>query len=322
MRVILWIALIFTTVVTVSGQRSMWPWSRYRGMMSNRRCISCSDVKKAHLCESCCKRSACTPNPCKNNATCLSVDNGYSCSCTPGYFGENCDVNVCLPNPCKNNGTCSPVDNGYRCNCTTGYLGETCDVNPCNVYDPCVNNGTCYPSEFIVNCSCPTGFIGAFCQEPEDTPQVAEERVCNFTQCDAINENCEKLLCLDAGNCTGKTCEPDDLEGCVDGTCAFFGDVCFSLQGDNYVFCQVQGEPCGDGNFCSAFSKCVNDICRPLGSCDERAERAGCTGLSLTGACVSGFCRVPCSNDQKCKGYPCVDGFCADVYCGESFCTA
>ncbi|KAK6166859.1 hypothetical protein SNE40_023470 [Patella caerulea] len=147
--------------------------------MQNPRCISCTEVKEAHLCENCCKESVCDPDPCKNDGVCSPDDNGYSCSCSPGYLGENCDVNVCLPNPCKNDGICSPVDNGYSCNCATGYLGEHCDVNPCDVYNPCLNNGTCYPSEFVVNCSCPLGFIGTYCEDDLCDPSPCTEwRTC------------------------------------------------------------------------------------------------------------------------------------------------
>ncbi|XP_050418881.1 fibropellin-1 isoform X2 [Patella vulgata] len=182
MRVIFWIALVLTTVVTVSGQRSWWPWPR-EGGMKNPRCISCTEVKEAHLCENCCKVSVCDPDPCKNDGMCSPADNGYICSCTPGYLGENCDVNVCLPNPCKNDGTCSPVDNGYSCNCTTGYLGKNCDVNPCDAYNPCVNNGTCYPSEFVVNCSCLPGFIGAYC----------EVDLCDPSPCNEVGDTCFRV---------------------------------------------------------------------------------------------------------------------------------
>ncbi|KAK6186925.1 hypothetical protein SNE40_006181 [Patella caerulea] len=59
--------------------------------MQNPRCISCTEVKEAHLCENCCKESVCDPDPCKNNGVCSPIDNGYSCSCSPGYLGENCD---------------------------------------------------------------------------------------------------------------------------------------------------------------------------------------------------------------------------------------
>lgn len=34
----------------------------------------------------------CESNPCKNGATCQDVDNGYKCTCLPGWTGDNCGV--------------------------------------------------------------------------------------------------------------------------------------------------------------------------------------------------------------------------------------
>ncbi|XP_052261325.1 integumentary mucin A.1-like [Dreissena polymorpha] len=33
----------------------------------------------------------CTPAPCKNGATCTNLQNAYSCACSPGWQGINCD---------------------------------------------------------------------------------------------------------------------------------------------------------------------------------------------------------------------------------------
>ena len=32
----------------------------------------------------------CADTPCKNYGTCNDLINGYNCSCTPGYTGQNC----------------------------------------------------------------------------------------------------------------------------------------------------------------------------------------------------------------------------------------
>ena len=49
--------------------------------------------------------------------------NDYYCSCQPGYFGRNCEMEIdeCLPRPCENGGTCTDLVNGYRCNCPTDF---------------------------------------------------------------------------------------------------------------------------------------------------------------------------------------------------------
>ena len=33
----------------------------------------------------------CSPNPCLNGALCVTIPGGYSCSCTSGFTGNNCE---------------------------------------------------------------------------------------------------------------------------------------------------------------------------------------------------------------------------------------
>ncbi|ELU14812.1 hypothetical protein CAPTEDRAFT_100956, partial [Capitella teleta] len=73
----------------------------------------------------------CNPNPCKNGATCYNDDNenGYSCTCSPGWQGDDCgDPDFCSLNPCKNGATCYNDDNenGYSCTCSPGWQGDDC----------------------------------------------------------------------------------------------------------------------------------------------------------------------------------------------------
>lgn len=45
--------------------------------------------------------------------------------------GVNCEENLdeCLSNPCQNGGTCDDRENGYVCTCMPGYAGLHCDVD-------------------------------------------------------------------------------------------------------------------------------------------------------------------------------------------------
>jgi len=36
--------------------------------------------------------------------------------------------NYCDPNPCVNGGACSNGQDGYSCSCTTGWTGANCDT--------------------------------------------------------------------------------------------------------------------------------------------------------------------------------------------------
>ncbi|XP_022795937.1 neurogenic locus notch homolog protein 1-like isoform X3 [Stylophora pistillata] len=69
-------------------------------------------------------------NPCKNSATCVPKNGGYTCNCKPGYHGVNCehDVNECNTRPCRNGGTCENLPGSYRCKCKPGFLGKHCEI--------------------------------------------------------------------------------------------------------------------------------------------------------------------------------------------------
>ena len=114
--------------------------------------------------------------------------NDYSCSCQPGYFGRNCEMEIdeCLPRPCENGGTCTDFVNGYRCNCSTDFevwymhytaifliitmhcmhlfQGVNCDVdmNMCRS-NPCLNGATCDNAPNGYSCMCAPGYTGFNC---------------------------------------------------------------------------------------------------------------------------------------------------------------
>jgi len=44
-------------------------------------------------------------------------------SCDPNYS----DIDECSSNPCVNGGTCTDQVNGYTCACTAGWQGADCD---------------------------------------------------------------------------------------------------------------------------------------------------------------------------------------------------
>lgn len=73
---------------------------------------------------------SCLGNQCKNGATCVSQQYGYSCKCMPGYGGQLCEVNIdeCAANPCQH-GQCRDGVNRYICDCYAGYTGTNCDVD-------------------------------------------------------------------------------------------------------------------------------------------------------------------------------------------------
>jgi Notch-like protein len=39
------------------------------------------------------------------------------------------DINECASGPCMYGGTCSNLENAYSCSCTNGYSGKNCQGN-------------------------------------------------------------------------------------------------------------------------------------------------------------------------------------------------
>ncbi|XP_026732130.1 agrin-like [Trichoplusia ni] len=86
-----------------------------------------------------CQSSPCMSMPCKNGATCKSVDGStteYTCSCPIGFQGANCDerLDPCESNPCGyDEGLLCDIgaDGGHVCRCLfggeIGSNGNTCN---------------------------------------------------------------------------------------------------------------------------------------------------------------------------------------------------
>ncbi|KJH47966.1 laminin G domain protein [Dictyocaulus viviparus] len=61
----------------------------------------------------------CYNNPCRNNATCHPLENGYRCECQPGWRGDDCMTALnsltCIPGYCKGNSICELVEQRMIC---------------------------------------------------------------------------------------------------------------------------------------------------------------------------------------------------------------
>ncbi|CAF0759754.1 unnamed protein product [Brachionus calyciflorus] len=125
-------------------------------------------------------KNGCDPDPCKHKAKCLldtKNNTQYTCNCTDGYHGKNCELKTgCYSNPCKK-GKCmnlksNPSD--FVCTCEKGIVGKKCDTdNPCLKKNPCKNGGQCVVDDKLkAECTCPLGWTGS---------KTCEKRFCNIT---------------------------------------------------------------------------------------------------------------------------------------------
>ncbi|XP_062575528.1 uncharacterized protein LOC134237456 [Saccostrea cucullata] len=109
----------------------------------------------------------CSPNPCQNSGTCSVSGSSYTCTCSSGWSGTNCEIasQSCQPNPCQNGGTCQLSGGSIICSCTSQYTGPNCEQTT-QLCDPtfCQNGGTCQVYGGYTYCICPHPFYGPNCQ--------------------------------------------------------------------------------------------------------------------------------------------------------------
>uniref|UniRef100_A0A8C3ALM6 Versican core protein n=1 Tax=Cyclopterus lumpus TaxID=8103 RepID=A0A8C3ALM6_CYCLU len=72
---------------------------------------------------------SCTDNICLNGGSCYKSGSIYTCSCAPGYIGDQCEIDFdeCQSNPCRNGGTCVDRLASFTCVCLPSYSGLYCE---------------------------------------------------------------------------------------------------------------------------------------------------------------------------------------------------
>uniref|UniRef100_A0A8C1EX78 Sushi, nidogen and EGF-like domains 1 n=1 Tax=Cyprinus carpio carpio TaxID=630221 RepID=A0A8C1EX78_CYPCA len=98
----------------------------------------------------------CDGESCEKRQICEYIGSGhYNCTCTPGYYGDDCEEEC----PCQNGGVC--VDVNGTCECPTGFTGLYCQLEvtqtPCSNNRPCPDGGPCLEYGGMYLCTCQTG---------------------------------------------------------------------------------------------------------------------------------------------------------------------
>ena len=220
-----------------------------------------------------------SPNSLCRHGVCV---NGVCC-CEPGYTGTLCHSKIlaCLHQPCLNSGKCVDKDNSFTCDCSSGYIGLNCEIRAVSDdYNPvvdtqcstvlCQNSGTCVPigtSDFY--CHCTERYVGSLC----DTyvPKQASNPLCPSLYFDAkcsirceerdscaeghfyCDSNLGHKICKSGWggyNCNIRLVSPDvdpacPLGGsrCQNGGSCFNGSCCCTEYYDGEL-CQSETLPC------------------------------------------------------------------------------
>lgn len=184
---------------------------------------------------------------CQIERYCSSCVNGnctdtLSCSCYPGWMGDNCDKcgsDTCVNGNCTDTG-CACNDNwaGYICTeCEYGWTGDSCDK-----CDPSVCfNGNCTDT----GCACYENWTGTFCDSCDVGWTGPNCDACDFG---FVGDNCG--IC-DPNLCAGGLCP-----SCMYGACNSTGCTCDTgWYGDKCDRAYPKGCPCFDAADVSAFLK-------------------------------------------------------------------
>ncbi|XP_023215803.1 neurogenic locus Notch protein-like [Centruroides sculpturatus] len=247
---------------------------------------------------------SCSPNPCKNGASCVSNPRGESyCNCPPMYVGEYCQhLNPCHTGPgprCQNGGTCNvqmSVTSGpaFSCSCPVGYSASLCEIavpNSCDS-DPCQNGGTCALITLDnYTCTCAAGYRGHHCQLVD---HCASQPCRNGATCHSVLDT---YRCTCAKGYTGSQCT-NDIDECQHNPCVH--GKCVNAVGSYRCICQVgyTGQNCE-----SLYIPCDPSPCENGGSCQP------IDSLNYQCSCAPGFSGTNCEiNIDDCPGNLCQNG--------------
>eukprot|EP00058_Branchiostoma_floridae_P023717 XP_002609207.1 hypothetical protein BRAFLDRAFT_125961 [Branchiostoma floridae] len=235
----------------------------------------------------------CTRNPCQHGR-CVNKDGGYKCICSPGWTGQNCqeDVNECTKKPCQH-GRCVNKDGGYKCICSPGWTEQNCqqDINECT-RNPC-QHGRCVNKDGGYKCTCSPGWTGQNCQQ--DINECVKTP-CQHGRC--VNKD-GGYKCTCSPGWAGQNCQ-QDINECTRNPCQH--GRCVNKDGGYKCTCS----PGWTGQNCQ---QDINNVSRPHVNMDYCVNKDG--GYTCT--CSPGWTGQNCQQDiNECTRNPCQRGRCVN----------
>lgn len=145
------------------------------------------------------------PDWCANSAVCENFIGSFTCHCTEGWEGAQCDqdINECEAaiNPCQNDGICTNTEGSFTCECTAQWTGDRCeiDVDECAAEegDPCQNESSCINTQGSYQCLCNNGWGGQNCDT--DFDECGNGLCPKGTICQALEMNQFTCVCPERG---------------------------------------------------------------------------------------------------------------------------
>lgn len=198
------------------------------------------------------------------------------------FLAFSCETNIddCSSSPCRNNATCTDLVDGYRCHCGKDFIGFDCSrsINETclGTVHSCQNNGTCqllsdslYVDQPKVECQCQLGFFGQWCQEDACLNLSCQHE----SRCQRLPNGKAECLCdeywhgdqcqHDVNECQSNRTNPCLNNGTCMNTVGSYRCECL----ENYL-----GLHCERKHVCLESSPCLNHgVCRILDeefSCD------------------------------------------------------
>ena len=200
---------------------------------------------------------------CLNGATCVDGQTSYTCNCTTGWSGPNCDTDIdeCAGGTPPGIGACAVANSwkceesnddssialgDYWCDCTTGWSGPNCDtdIDECAGGIPtgigaCVvtNTNSCEDSsddgtivKGAFRCNCKDGYDGQTCADDinECLPNSGRGLCGNADQVQECRESSKYTVAIDTYLCV---CKDGWTHDSSTGHCTVDVDECATNQG-------------------------------------------------------------------------------------------